>query len=210
MLFSTTQAQSDCLDTLGYFLPQNNWLTYSNLTQVFYGDWDAGALYDVKDNNEDIYEFHTWDDQYIYLNFDSSDWPANPYSFDTGYWLPRWWCVGEFMNVSTVIRYWQRDREPWDPNQYAYTWSKIQVAVGEHNYQVSFVQHAVIDMGGNVGQIDSITMHYARPGGWEEFTYGKGFGWVKWVQNDGEQAWFNWQTPTVTGPNTALNPVSNK
>jgi hypothetical protein len=112
----TVAALELCVDTLKWFAAASQTRDNGPIDQYWQGsrDWgSSGFMYSTKGGSPYLYEYHLWDPNYIYLHFDSSNWPDDPYSWDFGVpWMPRWWCVGGTLEGYSGSTSWHRHGPP--------------------------------------------------------------------------------------------------
>lgn len=158
------------MDTLNYFLgghTRRNDLTSLQITHYLSGN---NSFY-VKSPSQ--YEWHTWDDKFIYLRQDTSintvidGRTSRCYRLDGGIWMKREMEVGDYFEVvpkvywlgrgCNIIRTWL-------------TWK----------YYMFLEYAGSMDLGGDIGKEEVIVLKFDYYSAYEKFTYSRRWGWVKW------------------------------
>lgn len=175
------------IDTLDYFLTDHQ-------DKSLDGEHDTGSLVDFINGHvlsqtmernksyytkwaSDVFEIHTWDEDFIYLKEDHSGQPVGFYSFTPGKWLARQMKVGDKLSVleNTIQRY--------DPVCQPLTSSSFPIEMTLENHLSDY------DLGGDLGKQDVIIVKYdssvgLQTGVFERYYYSKEWGWVRWEEYD--------------------------
>lgn len=179
LIFSTS-VRAETIDILDYFVSDHaiggkSYPQSLNFTQYVSGN----VSFYVKNTN--IYEYHTWDDNYIYLKQDNSvgDFPigggiANSYRLYPGIWMKRKMQVGEKIDVPTQVDWYNKFCsviKHWD------NW-------GYYVYLENYIGN--YPAGGDLGNQEVIVLRYDYGSGFEKFYYSKEWGWIRWEEWDAE------------------------
>jgi hypothetical protein len=155
---------AEIIDTLDYFVrnnPNQNLKsgTGENLSEVVYGN---GSFY-VK-SYSGSYEYHTWDNDYIYLKQDSPS-----YFFSPGKWMKRHMKIGESIDMTTniITRYQAGTCTRNTPTTFSYV-NTLEKHISNYN------------AGGDLGIQDVIVLRYDYGNESERFYYSKNWGWIRW------------------------------
>jgi hypothetical protein len=161
-----TTCQAETINTLDYFIskhPTQSLTGTHNTNQVITGN----SSYYVK-WSANVFEYHTWDDNYIYMREDHSGVPNPVYEFYPGLWMKRSTNIGEKIDMHNNIVQW------YDSN-------------GKIDHQAPFPYEMTLeahnpsfDIGGDLGTQDVIILKYDYAVSYEKFYYSKDWGWVKW------------------------------
>ncbi|MBU3935180.1 hypothetical protein KJ909_00750 [Patescibacteria group bacterium] len=125
-----------------------------------------------------VYEHFTWDDNFIYLKYDSS-WgnsgcggEGTSYAMSQSFWAKRKMKIGESIeSVNNLLTAYKNDcticdgPSPWKNNQ------------------ILEAYYPEYDFGGDIGKKEAIVIRGEWSKGssiYERFYYAKGWGWVKW------------------------------
>lgn len=141
----------------------------------------GNALFISKWRNPNTYEYYTWDDNYIYLRYDSS-WPTSQYkcngqgtsyTLSDGRWLKRNMEVGEKVeSQNNQVR--------------VYDKTNCSICFTENGpYKVELEnRNPSYNFGGDIGVQDTLIVKYTSnlsiPDTYEKFYYAKNWGFIKW------------------------------
>ena len=188
---------SATIDTLLYFLPSDGHeveLCHDNgqggcdetrgigeyLTNFKLGQ----GFFKAKWRSPQYYEYYTWDDNYIYLKYDStwgednyfscaSGGKGTNYSFTNGKWAKRQMKIGETLVVA-------------DNDILIYKNDCSFCAQQKSTYSNTLEAHyPQFDLGGKLGIQDVIVLRFDMPNSYEKFFLAKGWGHVRWQSFQG-------------------------
>ena len=170
---STSHAQTDCINTLDYFIGGDklNWKGSNGthkLSQNFSSNLTNGWMYAIKFGNPLIWEYYTWDANWIYLRQDGY---PNTYTFSNAKWLPN----------GTICKGWSVSSTT---NQITSYDTSCNITNPAHSFPITMQyvdRWPTYNLGGTRGIVDVILIDYHYGGSqFERFFYSKEYGWVRW------------------------------
>jgi len=215
LLVSVPAAHAQVINTLEYFLTDdetkelNTGAAGDSISQKTIGN----AVLRVKWHSPRAHEYYTWDNDYIYLRYDST-WGydpiyhpnANSYEF-TGVsgkgarWMKRQMSVGVPMSVTTSSKWYTNTCTQDGP---IHTASYINTIVSY------FPNYA---LGGNLGNDEVIVLKYdwdsSPADNYEYFFFSKKWGWVRWEHwANGQIVNSNTKTWNHIASRVAIDPIA--
>lgn len=169
-----TTVKAETIDTLDFFISKHAVGTQepksTGVTQYILGN----SSYYFKTGS--AYEYHTWDNNFIYLTQDTSvgNYPigggiANSYRIISGIWMKRFMQVGEKIDVPSKVDWYDNTCkviQHWD------WWP----------YYVYLENHTKMNFGGDLGVQEVIVLRFDYGSGYEKFYYSKEWGYIRWEE----------------------------
>lgn len=158
------------MDTLNYFISNYARRHLSDSLQITNYVFGTNSIYAKAPSQ---YEWHTWDNNFIYLRQDTSintvidGKVSRCYRLDNGIWMKRQMSVGDYFEVVPRVHWLDRECgiirtwETWKYYMYL-EWA------GERN------------MGGDIGKEKVIVLKFDYYSAFEKFIYSRRYGWVGW------------------------------
>ena len=167
--FTIDYGNAETIDTLDYFVTKHpdKALTGTHaLSQTIVGNSSYYAKAGAPDK---FFEYHTWDNNYVYLTEDTAG-----YTFSPGIWMKRKMAVGEKLDEpGNLIRRYDNNVD-----------CNYQSVPQPFPYSMTLLDHIKFDIGGDLGNQDVIRLKYDYSSGansdYEIFYYSKEWGWIQW------------------------------